>query len=403
MSHPFLLLLHLFLLAACIATAHEESGEWHCDPDDEARIGAQFRPGIVTLDGHADDWADVDDGFDFPLRPALDPDEDNEYKPGKMTLKALHDGADVYFMLQVNGDYLYSKGGNIKEGSIRDIMKYSMALRDKHKCPSLALMFQVGENATYHNMGGCKESPDTCNSTNCRGHEVDIMHFSIGNSIPGRLYGGDSVNGVGQDERIGLVDMYSWNPHCRNIDGNGPSGNDSTAVNNWKGAWWHSSFSTHSGKMHQSSAEVWILKVVIFLKTSFIVRWFIEDDSPYGSAGQKGTYYFEFSRPLRTMDRFQQDAQFSIGQSSRFSAAFWYPADGKPWHGSGHYTVSCDWVPMDVIPAYSTQLKGASGSSWDAAGGFAFVLSIVAFCISIFVGYMVSKNKSVPFTPIDHL
>ncbi|KAK6159808.1 hypothetical protein DH2020_003189 [Rehmannia glutinosa] len=343
----------LQLLIACLAVigcgqlvvSHQESGDWHCEPDDEARIAAEFRPGIVTLDGHADDWADVD-GFEFPLRPALDPDEDKEYKAGKLTFKALHDGTDVYFMLQVDGDYVYSKG-------------------DDNKCPSVALMFQVGESATYHDMGGCKESPDTCNSKNCRGYEVDIMHFSVGNSIPGRLYGGNSINGEGKQDRIGLVDMYSWNPHCRNIDGSGLSGNDSTALNNWKG--------------------------------------FIEDDSPYGSSGQKGTYYFEFSRPLRTMDRLQQDAQFTIGQTSKFSAAFWYPVDGNPWHGSAHYTVSCDWVPMDVISGFSTQVKLASQSSGDAAGVFAFVLSLVAFCVSIFVGYLVSKTKSVPFTPIDRL
>lgn len=50
-------------------------------------------------------------------------------------------------------------------------------------------------------MGGCKESSDTCNSTNCRGYEVDIMHFSIGNSIPGRLYGGNSVKEEGKEDR----------------------------------------------------------------------------------------------------------------------------------------------------------------------------------------------------------
>lgn len=33
---------------------------------------------------------------------------------------------------------------------------------------------------------------------------------------------------------------------------------------------------------------------------------FMEEDSPYASDGQKGTFYFEFSRPLRTMDRLQQ-------------------------------------------------------------------------------------------------
>lgn len=43
-------------------------------------------------------------------------------------------------------------------------------------------------------MGGCKESPDTCTSKTCKGYEVDIMHFSIGNAIPGRLYGGNPVD-----------------------------------------------------------------------------------------------------------------------------------------------------------------------------------------------------------------
>lgn len=33
---------------------------------------------------------------------------------------------------------------------------------------------------------------------------------------------------------------------------------------------------------------------------------FVEEDNPYAAAGQKGTYFFEFSRPLRTMDRLQQ-------------------------------------------------------------------------------------------------
>ncbi|KAL1535038.1 hypothetical protein AAHA92_31139 [Salvia divinorum] len=346
------------LLIGCLlvlAASHEESGQWTCEPDDEARISAHFRPGIVTIDGRADDWADVD-GFEFPLRPALDPDEDKQYKAGKMAVKALHDGTDVYFMLQVDGEYVYSKG-------------------DDHMCPSVALMFQVGESATYHNMGGCKESPDTCNYKNCRGHEVDIMHFSIGNSIPGRLYGGNSINEEGKEDSVGLLDMFSWNPHCRNVDGSGPSGNSSAAQNDWRGAWWHSSFSTHTG--------------------------YIEVDSPYGSSGQKGTYYFEFSRPLRTMDLLQQDAQFSIGQSSKFSAALWYPGDGNPWHGSAHYTVSCDWVALDVVRGYSTHKEVGS---WDAASAFAFVISVVALAVSVFVGYLlVSKSKSIDFTPIDRL
>ncbi|XP_057493081.1 uncharacterized protein LOC130778579 [Actinidia eriantha] len=353
-------LVAIVVLGSTLVKSHEESGEWSCESDSEARVAAEFRPGLITLDGHADDWKGVD-GFDFSLLPALDPDDDHKYSGGKMTLKALHDGKDVYFLLQVDGDYVYSKG-------------------DNNKCPSVALMFQVGESASYHNMGGCKDAPGTCTSKSCRGYEVDIMHFSIGNAVPGRLYGGnviDNTEGNGGDRFGHLVDLYAWNPHCRNLDGISPSGNDSSAQNDWKGVWWHDSFTTHSG--------------------------FIEDDSPYASSGKKGTYYFEFSRPLRTMDRLQQDVQFTIGQSSKFSVAFWYPIDGNPWHGSGHYTVSCDWLPLDISAGSSVLSKSASESSWDAASAFALLLSVFAFCSSVFVGYRVSKGKQVPFTPIDDL
>lgn len=43
-------------------------------------------------------------------------------------------------------------------------------------------------------MGGCKEGIGSCTSKTCKGHEVDIMHFSIGSAIPGRLYGGNPVD-----------------------------------------------------------------------------------------------------------------------------------------------------------------------------------------------------------------
>ncbi|KAK9281067.1 hypothetical protein L1049_003960 [Liquidambar formosana] len=343
-----------------LVNSHKESGEWSCDSDSDIRVEAEFRPGVVTLDGHANEWKDID-GFEFSLLPALDPHAEHEYKSGKMSVKALHDGNDVFFMLQVDGDYAYTEG-------------------DNKKCPSVALMFQIGENASYHDMGGCTEAPATCTSKTCHGHEVDIMHFSIGNAIPGRLYGGNPVDnrdGNGGDRFGHLVDLYSWNPHCRYLDGMSPSGNDTSAQNNWKGAWWHSSFTIHSG--------------------------FVEEDRPYALNGQKGTYYFEFSRPLRTMDRLQQDAQFTIGESSKMSIAFWYPVDGNPWHGSGHYSVSCDWVPLDISLGGSLLTKGAPSSSWDAASAFALLFSVVSFCASVFVGYRVSQNKSVPFTPMNNL
>ncbi|EPS68929.1 hypothetical protein M569_05840, partial [Genlisea aurea] len=98
-----------------------------------------------------------------------------------------------------------------------------------------------------------------------------------------------------------------------------------------------------------------------------------------------------------------QDVQFTIGETRKFSAAFWYPTDGNSWKPSAHYTVSCDWVSMGISSGLNS-LRGAnvvgSSSSWEAASGFAFLLSSVALGASIFVWYAVSKAKSVAFTPL---
>lgn len=81
-------LITLLLLLSIFAyvTSHQESGEWSCESDSEIRVDAGFKPGIITPDGHADDWNEIE-GSEFSLRPALDPDEDKEYKNGKMTVK----------------------------------------------------------------------------------------------------------------------------------------------------------------------------------------------------------------------------------------------------------------------------------------------------------------------------
>ncbi|MBA0656215.1 hypothetical protein Goklo_008592 [Gossypium klotzschianum] len=380
--------------------SHEESGERSCvSNSEEMHIQADFKPGIITLDGCANDWEDID-GSEFSLRPALDPDEDHEYKDGKMTVKALHDGNNVFFLLQVDGNYVYSKG-------------------DIKKCPSVALMFQIGDNATYHNMGGCKEQKGSCTNKTCKGHEVDLMHFVIGNAIPGRLYGGGD-NSFGP-----LVDAYAWNPHCRYLNGMGPSGklirpsylrNHSSGQNNWKGAWWHSSFADKSfgfvniivcwsiGFWFSSVLRQWS-QYFIFqnfnLKTRTLLIGFVEEDSPYSKGGEKGTYYFEFARPLRTMDRLQQDVQFTIDWSSKMSVAFWYPVDGKQWVGSGHYTINCDWASLDI--ACGSVLTDASRSGWDMASAFALLFSVAALCIAIFVSYHVSRPNTVKFAPVENL
>lgn len=81
--------------------SHEEKGEWSCNSDLDIRVAAGFRPGIVTLDGSADDWKDID-GFEFSLLPALDPDAENEYKAGKMTVKV------IFFVIQMMYELCYA-------------------------------------------------------------------------------------------------------------------------------------------------------------------------------------------------------------------------------------------------------------------------------------------------------
>ncbi len=136
--------------------------------------------------------------------------------------------------------------------------------------------------------------------------------------------------------------------------------------NDWQGAWWHDSI----------------------------------DNS---SAGSKETYTFEFSRPLRTSDRLQQDVQFVIGKTHNLSAAFWYPVNGNPWTKSSHYSVSCDWAPLEIISAEKESHVVSSTRGVDTLNAISLVLSLLAFVVSVFVGWWVRKGKSMTFTPIDHL
>lgn len=67
---------------------HEESGG-SCSLTPDIQVLVEYNPGVVTVDGHADDWADIE-GSEFALLPALDPDEDKAYAGGKMTVKVGH-------------------------------------------------------------------------------------------------------------------------------------------------------------------------------------------------------------------------------------------------------------------------------------------------------------------------
>lgn len=83
---PYLLLLLFLFGFGSRVHSHQESGPWSCDSGSEIRLETDFKPGVITLDGHADDWKDIDASY-FPLLPALDPDAENEFKTGKMSVK----------------------------------------------------------------------------------------------------------------------------------------------------------------------------------------------------------------------------------------------------------------------------------------------------------------------------
>ena len=89
MVRALLVVLALSAVVIGRVNSHEESGEWRCESETESQLVAEFRAGLITLDGHTDDWKDVD-GFEFSLLPALDPDAENEYQAGKMTVKVLY-------------------------------------------------------------------------------------------------------------------------------------------------------------------------------------------------------------------------------------------------------------------------------------------------------------------------
>lgn len=355
----FLLLVSIVASSLCTrCLAHND----HAPPPDchrqtGLRLQAPFQPGLITLDGLSSDWASVAGQSFVPLQ-AIQPDPAHPYASGRLNIKVVHDGHDVFFLLEFPGPYEFTQG-------------------DKHKCPSVALMFGIGDDATYNNMGGCDQTLDACSSISCEGHAVDLLHFSIGAAIPGRLYGAnafDNANSTGRDSIGSLNDMYAWNPHCRHLDGLFPNGSSipsSGAQNDWRGAWSHSSMDLTYG--------------------------LTSSDSPYSTFGAQGTFTFEFARPLRTSDRLQQDVQFTIGNTHRFMAALWFPMNHVPWVGYQHYTANCDWIPLDVQP--SSKLNQSNPSN--VMGIVTLLFSLGAFIASATVCWWTRSRRLVPFQAIE--
>lgn len=320
------------------------------------KLQASYVPGSITVDGLSGDWSSVK-GNSFALNPALTDDPKTAYPDGSMQIKVAHDGHDIFFLLQVPGAYKF----NVNEENMA----------------AIALMFPVGDDATYHNMGGCPEAPTACNVTNCFGHEVDLVHFEINKAIPGRLYGeniADSVNGTGRDSFGKLDDGYAWNPHCRSLDGMTPTGIvTGGGQNNWRGSWTHDTTDTKYG--------------------------LVAADSPYGTLNGAGTYTFEFARPLRTNDVLQQDAQFTIGSTHGMAAAFWFPVADNAWQPYQHYSASCDWLQLEIVSGASS--LASSTKSESALSAVSLVIALASLAVAVTVGWWVRQNSRTSFNPIS--
>ena len=84
------------------------------------------------------------------------------------------------------------------------------------------------------------------------------------------------------------------------------------------------------------------------------------------------------------------------------SVAFWYPDDKQPWHGSGHYSVNCDWVPFEISSGSSLLGNSGATSSWSPANSFSLFLSVAALCSTVFLGYYVLlRPKHARFRPME--
>ena len=91
MPRGVLSLLVISLSIFHVSNAHEDhdggSGSG-CSLSGDAHLVAEFRPGVVTVDGIGKEWDDFD-GFEFSLFPALDFDLDKAFPGGKASVKVM--------------------------------------------------------------------------------------------------------------------------------------------------------------------------------------------------------------------------------------------------------------------------------------------------------------------------
>jgi hypothetical protein len=177
---------------------------------------------------------------------------------------------------------------------------YDYVADDHNLSAAVAVMFPVDGGAGAH-MGADDEEGE--NSAGM----VDIWHWEL-DCAAGELNGGGAGHGPGDgdpgnDSVCNMDDEWATDAETREDD------NTATGENSMTGVWWHSNPTEN---------------------------------------GAPGTWFFEASRPLQTGD--EQDAQFTVGESTLLALAYW-DADYGPegWDDSTHVQSSNQgWINVNI-------------------------------------------------------
>jgi hypothetical protein len=175
---------------------------------------------------------------------------------------------------------------------------YDWVADDHNLSAALAAQFVISDGGPH--MGAEDEEGETSAGM------VDIWHWEL-DCAAGELNGGGAGhpagegNDPGNDSVCNMDDEWATDAETREDD------NSATGENSLTGVWWHS--------------------------------------NPVD--GAPGTWYFEMSRPLQNGD--EQDAQFTVGESTLLALAYW-DADFGPegWDDSTHVTsADLGWIEVN--------------------------------------------------------
>jgi hypothetical protein len=264
-----------------------------------------------TLDADHSDWSDVE-GYTTALLNTLG----EMYEAGSATYKCQYDSENVYFALEIPGEYRFNT-------------------TDDHLCAAIGTMFKVGSKASYINMGGCPDALAGCDEgvpDTCADYLVDVgAHWELSTTEQNTLYGvaasssaaaarQSDENPPGNDLITNLDDEYAVSSWCRKDD------DDEAAGNEWSGAWAHTN----------------------------------------PTEGEFGNYHFELSRKLKTAST-GTDAQLTPGETAQFGIAFWdpYEVEDSGWTKIGHYVTGCSskWIALELVTEDSNSATNEDGST----------------------------------------